>query len=116
MKVPELASRVRASTDEAHTRLERALCQTQRKCPNADAPGVQRFHKIDEAFSLRAETLALVDVHVFENQLARVGSAPAPLVFFFACAYAFGEGLQLTRVTDADSLGGLEIGRLFRHN
>src|SRR5690606_9053924 len=81
---------------------------------NADAAGIERLHEIDEALPFPAETILRRDLCILEDELTRVGRAPAHLVLLLACANAGRERLELRCVTDADALGFGAVGRLLR--
>src|SRR5690606_8681671 len=94
----------------------RALRETQRESTDANAAGIECLHEVDEALPLRTQASLRRYEGVLQEELTRVGRAPAHLVLLLRRADARRERLELRRVTDAHAIGRLAIGRLLRHD
>jgi hypothetical protein len=96
--------------------LERALRQAEGEGADTDPAGVEGLHEVDEALPFFTQPVLGRDLHVLEDELARVGRAPAHLVFLLRRPDAAHERLELRRVADAHAVGLLPIGGLLGHD
>src|SRR6185437_6518902 len=76
-RLAELLARGRVLQRE----IEGALRETERKRRDADAPGVERAHEVDEPRSFVAQPVLRRHLDILEQKLPRVGRPPAKLVF-----------------------------------
>src|SRR5690606_19075344 len=116
LEVPYRVTELPAAAREGEHRIEAALGEAERERADADPPGIQRLHEVDEALAFTAQPVLLRHQCILENELARVGCAPAHLVLLLAGADTGDERLQLGSVADADALRHLTIGRRLRHD
>ena len=88
--------------------LECTLCDAKREGGDPDAPLVEGLHEVDEAPSLLANPVLRRHLDVLEDQLARVGGAPAELVLLLPRAESLHRS-DLGVVADAKTLHALEV-------
>src|SRR2546430_11505141 len=97
-----------ASPGIAKALFQRSLGDAERERAQADATAVQRVQELAEPVVQRAQHVLLRDDRVLEDELARIGGAPAELVLLLGREHPRALGERRV-VADADPFGLLPV-------